>query len=422
MQAIRSVPWAQALAGTEHPDAEGAQALTMGSPSVMRILMATMARPHIGGVGTYINTLSTALRERGHHVRIVTPLGVTSRMPLRPALARGQLLSGPLFCAAYFAAQAVLSIRIALAGRCDIIHCADVGAANAARWQGIPIVTTALAILSKDMLAKGRVQRNHWALRYMEREERRAYNRSRFVLVGSRYMRKNIRAWCEEKRIALIGNPVDEHMFYPDPVLRQAFRARHGLGDDFIVLYAGQLHERKGVHVLLSAMKILWERGSSTKLIYAGDGPERSRLGPAIMLGAVPYWDMNEVYNGADVVVVPSLTSGGMQEVSPHTPIEAMMTGTVVVGSATGGIVDLIRHGETGLLVPEGDAPALARAIAQPQRGMGERGRRFALGAHSSSFVAASVEDIYWQALVHQFSGWQDPDDINAERAGLPRL
>jgi glycosyltransferase involved in cell wall biosynthesis len=85
-----------------------------------------------------------------------------------------------------------------------------------------------------------------------------------------------------------------------------------------------------------------------------------------------------------------------------------MQSGVPIVGSAVGGIPDQVRHNVNGLLVPPGDATALARAIerlaadpAQARR-LGEAGRRRCAAEFSFAAMAAAVETTYRQAIARR--------------------
>ena len=87
--------------------------------------------------------------------------------------------------------------------------------------------------------------------------------------------------------------------------------------------------------------------------------------------------DVENVYGAADVIAVPSTAPDPL----PGAAIEAAAAGCAVVASAHGGLPEIIRDGETGRLVPPGDAAALARAAAELlddpglARAAGRRGR-----------------------------------------------
>lgn len=129
-----------------------------------------------------------------------------------------------------------------------------------------------------------------------------------------------------------------------------------------IVLTVARLEKQKGIEYLLEAATMVPEM----VVIVAGDGPERSALqdrcralhldGRVRFLGH--YDDIPALLACADLVVLPSLYEGlGLSL------IEAMAAGRPVIGSAIGGIDEVIVDGETGLLVPPADPRALAGAI-----------------------------------------------------------
>ena len=115
------------------------------------------------------------------------------------------------------------------------------------------------------------------------------------------------------------------------------------------VLYAGRLSEEKGVEELAAAAEGL-------NLVVAGDGPLRPLLPQA--RGMVARQELYALMERASVVVCPSRRDG-----LPVVCAEAMAHARPVVASAVGGLPDMVRDGETGLLVPPGDPVALRAAI-----------------------------------------------------------
>jgi phosphatidylinositol alpha-1,6-mannosyltransferase len=136
------------------------------------------------------------------------------------------------------------------------------------------------------------------------------------------------------------------------------------------ILYAGNLVPSKGVDVLLQAAAELRHLGLEFQLKILGEGPaERalrslvSRLG----LGSrvtwarfVPQPEMPDEYGTSTVTVLPSR---GRAEGLGLTLVEALLAGSAVVGSPVGGIPEVVRHEETGLLARDGDPADLARQL-----------------------------------------------------------
>lgn len=151
-------------------------------------------------------------------------------------------------------------------------------------------------------------------------------------------------------------------------------------GGDFTVLCAARLEPEKGVDVFIRAVAAARRSEPRIRGLLAGDGPERGRLerlasGSGVELLGVRE-DIAELMAAADAV---ALTSEA--EALPMSVLEAMAAARPVVVTDIGGTAEAVVEGETGLLVPAGDAEAAARALVelasdrQRARRMGEAGR-----------------------------------------------
>jgi glycosyltransferase involved in cell wall biosynthesis len=133
-------------------------------------------------------------------------------------------------------------------------------------------------------------------------------------------------------------------------------------------IYVGRLSPEKGVHTLLHALAVVLAVIPQAQLTIVGDGPEREQLErTAARLGCVDRvrWSGSIAREGvraalwaADVFVLPSRF-----ESMSYTLLEAMACGVACVATQVGGNADLIRDGETGILVPPNDPAALAEAM-----------------------------------------------------------
>jgi glycosyltransferase involved in cell wall biosynthesis len=134
-----------------------------------------------------------------------------------------------------------------------------------------------------------------------------------------------------------------------------------------IVFAGGRVESYKGFHVLVEAAALLRERGvDAPAFAICGDGhalPALRERVQALGLSNVHFLgkrrDVPLLTSSATVSVVPSLWA----EAFGLTVVEAMAAGVPVVATRTGGIPELVEPGETGLLVPPGDAAALADAL-----------------------------------------------------------
>jgi glycosyltransferase involved in cell wall biosynthesis len=175
-------------------------------------------------------------------------------------------------------------------------------------------------------------------------------------------------------------------------------------GPPSYLLFVGRLRIRKGVEVLLEALRELRGRVPGAVLKIAGDGEHRAALerkaaglGLAVtFLGTCDGSRVRALLAGAAALVVPSIYEG-----MPLVVLEAMERGVPVVASAVSGIPEVVVDGETGWLVPPEDPEALAGALeevlANPleARRRGEAGRRRIEERYRPAVAAAS-----WRAAV----------------------
>ena len=139
-------------------------------------------------------------------------------------------------------------------------------------------------------------------------------------------------------------------------------------GKDRIVMVAG-LREFKGHRYLLVALALLRGRGRRVICHLVGDGPLRAELqatagDDVVFHGAVDVDAALEIVRSSTVFVMPSVElDDGRRDGIPVALIESMALGVPVIASDVSGIPELVRHGETGVLVPSRDAEALASAI-----------------------------------------------------------
>ena len=156
------------------------------------------------------------------------------------------------------------------------------------------------------------------------------------------------------------------------------------------VLYAGRLSAEKGVLELVEAAQ-------GMNLVIAGDGPLRGRV-PGTR-GFVPNDELQDLYARAAVVACPSHREGfGVA------CLEAMSHGRPVVATGVGGLRDLVVDGETGILVPAGNAAALRAALErllasrELRRRLGAAGRQRAQERFSWATVTSATLEAYADA------------------------
>jgi glycosyltransferase involved in cell wall biosynthesis len=159
----------------------------------------------------------------------------------------------------------------------------------------------------------------------------------------------------------------------------------------FQVVFAGRLEREKGVRVLLAAWRTTGLGAPDAALVLVGRGPERARAAAAravFATGDLDPQDVRNFYAASDVVVIPSIPTRTFREPWGLVANEGMNQGlpviaTDAVGAVAGG---LVRHERNGLVVPAGDAEALAAALRRLHDDPPMRAR---LGAAGRSDVSA---------------------------------
>jgi glycosyltransferase involved in cell wall biosynthesis len=176
------------------------------------------------------------------------------------------------------------------------------------------------------------------------------------------------------------------------------------------VVFVGRLHPVKGLSYLLSAVKSL-EGQLPIELTLVGDGPERARLEaearslPNVhFLGEKQPVEVASLLAQADLFVMPSVDLEKQAEGTPTAVIEAMAAGLPIVCTDAGGLPRLVQHNVNGLVVPQRDPVALARAIwhlaTEPElrQAMGKHNCQIAR-SRDWSVIVEQVEYVYRRAM-----------------------
>lgn len=244
--------------------------------------------------------------------------------------------------------------------------------------------------------------------RIVGRLYRQVYRRAHLIAV-SRYTAAQVQATLPEADLTVIPNGVHFARFQvPAPAPAKAGPT---------VLAAGGVKVRKGTHVLVAALARVRERVPEAQLVVTGrqDNPaylaqvkrQIAELGlesAVHLVGQIPEPDLLGWYQHADVFALPSLTVSGSFEGFGLVVLEASASGLPVIGTTGSGVEEAVIEGQTGLLVPQDNAPALADAIirlltdAPLRQRMGAVGRDYAR-TQDWAVVAGRVIALYRQLL-----------------------
>jgi glycosyltransferase involved in cell wall biosynthesis len=359
------------------------------------VIVSGIWPPDVGGPASHAPELAGYLVGRGHAVEVVTTA------PAAPAPQSYPVRWVPRDEPAGWRHVRVAREVARCARRADVVYStsmarrAALGAAAARR----PLVLKLTADEAYERERRsGRFsgdldafQRHRGGLRValLRATRNAAARRAAFVFTPSTYLRDVAVGWgIAGERIAVIPNPAPAVGALPE---REAVRADLGLGGATLG-FAGRLMAAKALDVGLAALA----RVPGVSLLVIGDGPDRARLellaaelgldGRVRFLGVRSREEVLRTLHAVDAAVLPS-----RWENFPHLVVEALAVGTPVIASAVGGVPELVRDGENGLLVPPGDAAALAAAI---ERLVADAALRDRLAAAAAQSVAALEPDV----------------------------
>ena len=185
--------------------------------------------------------------------------------------------------------------------------------------------------------------------------------------------------------------------------------------DPFELLFIGRLVRRKGVDILLRAIAALKD-DDRLRLRIVGGGPERDALiaearrldlgDKVVFEGVVDAARVSNLLETCHALVLPAIvTETGETEGLGVVLIEAMGYGKPVIATSAGGIVDIVTDDDTGLLVPPGDAAALAGAINKAMNEpelmarIARRGTAFAERAFGWDAIVSALRSVYETAV-----------------------
>jgi len=182
------------------------------------------------------------------------------------------------------------------------------------------------------------------------------------------------------------------------------------------VAFAGRLVQEKGVDVLLKAFAKVVEQVPEARLLLAGEGPQQERLRGLIaklglstnvsMLGHIPRRELEQHFAPAWAQAVPSI----QEETFGLVAAEAMMRGTAVVASSSGGLNEIVQNGQAGFLVPPGEVNLLAEALIRFLKDrdlaeqMGKSAREFALRHFTGEISVEKFITLYQNLCDREFS------------------
>lgn len=207
---------------------------------------------------------------------------------------------------------------------------------------------------------------------------------------------------------------VDTNRFTPEGA--QALKIEEAV---LKVILVGRLEERKGVYQLIRAIPQVVKKFPKVKFFLIGKDTNTAHGGKSVQAeleaelkksgcgqhvvftGPVPHASMPEYFRSADIFVLPSLYDN-----APLTCLEALSSGTAIIGTSAGGMKEYVQNGKSGIIIPPSDVQALSDALLEllsdkaKRESFGREARKSALELYDRKITARASLKLYEQAIV----------------------
>lgn len=398
----------------------------------MKILLTTFwYMPLTGGIGVYLANLKKGLEHLGHEVDTFgQQVGVNGCYTLNDVLklpkqiVRQEVARSFKQRLNHFAPETPARIKISEIDRYsfelaaayfnleqyDIIHCQDVISARAlsrVKPASVPLVTTIHGCFTYELYLARILTKQDLNWHYQAAQELLGITASNRTIVPSHWLRKVMseQFHVPMHEMTVIPYGIDTDVFLNK--MRKATELSVPVSKRLIVCPA-RLDPVKGHATLFHALaKLKWQRQDWVCLLL-GDGSLRNKLEALHQqLGLKGYVffmgnrdDVPAIVDLADIVVLPS-----QQDNQPFAVMEAQIAGKPTVVSNAGGIPEMVKHGETGLIFPKEQSHVLHNHLATLLNNtmlrirIGERSKHWAMRHWSLTRMLESTIDMYTQAL-----------------------
>jgi len=277
-----------------------------------------------------------------------------------------------------------------------------------ARLKRVPFLFEVRDLWPAFAVAVG-VLKNPLLIKLSEGLEKFLYRHANLVVVNSPGFLQHVYS-RGASRVELVPNGTDTSMFSP-VADGTAFRQLHGIGTQFLAVYAGAHGLSNDLGIVLAAAKLLLLR-QDIKIVLVGDGKDkpalqaqasREGLSNLVFIPPVPKLEMPSVLSAADACIAILKPLAMYRTTYPNKVFDYMAAGKPVILAIEGVIKDVIENAGAGIPVPPGDAQALAQAIQRLAddrdlaRQMGLQARTYVESHFDRSILASKLMGIMLQ-------------------------
>ena len=302
--------------------------------------------------------------------------------------------------------------------RPDVVHAhspvlVGLPALRAAREYGIPFVYEVRDLWENASVDRGKFAYGSLSYRAARALETYVLRHADEVITICESLRAELAARTN-RRVTVVPNGVDpNHLRQPDDCAD--LRRRWGLNSHRVLAYVGTYQPYEGLDLLIRALPAVLRDAPDVKLLIAGGAADGAAVevglraiardlgvADAVMFaGRIPHQLVAAAYSAADVLVYPRVLTRTTALTTPLKPIEAMAMGRPVVASDVPAMMELVRHGRTGLLFRAGAVDDLARQclllLEHPDfaASLGALARDWALRTRQWSTLVSTYQGVY---------------------------
>ncbi|MCD6242842.1 glycosyltransferase family 4 protein [Candidatus Bathyarchaeota archaeon] len=223
-----------------------------------------------------------------------------------------------------------------------------------------------------------------------------------YISISKRMKKELINLGVPENRIIYLPNSIDVNHFKPKRRKQEN-----------MLLFVGRIAASKGLHILIRSLQHLkdnvclviigppdWDANYHKNILRMIEKENRKRKHEVRYLGTLEPTKLAEWYQKASLFILPSFAEG-----FPVTILEALACETPVIATPVGGIPEIIRNGETGILIRQNTPAYVAKAIQyllenrDVRLRMGRKGREYVVRKHSLENVCKKLHAIYKQLI-----------------------
>lgn len=301
-------------------------------------------------------------------------------------------------------------------GEFDIVHAhssvlCGLAARQAGRARNLPVVYEIRAFWEDAAVDQAKTSAR--SPRYFVTRQLEQYvcsNANAVVGIAASILQELRRRKIDPDKLFHVANGVDTSRFSPT-AKDNDLAIQLGITDVPVLGFIGSLFYFEGISWLVRAAAELHRRGAKFKLLIIGHGEDaeaiRKEISDAqaeeyvLFVGKVPHDQVQKYYSVIDVVVYPRRSVRLTELVTPLKPLEAMALGRAVLGSSVGGIRELVKNEETGLLFDPEDVDDFCSQASRLiddsslRRKLARQGREMVLREKDWKKIAAQYSEIY---------------------------